>query len=87
MDQNWTNKNGIFQLSVASMGPLATISYHLKGLTRSHPQGGVQIYHKGKFTIQNQEKKSNASPAPISIKFTYIIKKIIQSIFIWTFFW
>ena len=43
------------------MGPLATFSYHLEGLTpltpRSHPQGGVQIYPKGKFTWQNHEKK------------------------------
>ena len=56
MDQNWTNQNGIFQLSVA---------YHLEGLTpetRSHSQGGVQIYPKGKFTIQNQEKKVMLPP-------------------------
>ena len=43
------------------MGPLATLSCHLEGLappdTHSHPQGGVQIYPKGKFTTQNHEKK------------------------------
>ena len=45
--------------------------------TRSHPQGGVQVYPKGKFTRQNQEKKSYASPAPIFTKFTYKIEIII----------
>ena len=70
MDQNWTNQNGILQLTVGYMGPLATLIYHLEWLTppdtRSHPQGGVIIYPKGKFTIQNHEKK-----------ITYITKKII----------
>ena len=61
MDQNWTNQNGIFQLSVAHMEPLATsYSSHLEVLsppdTRSHPQDGVQIYQKGKFTTQNHER-------------------------------
>ena len=34
MDQNL---NGIFQLSVAYMGPLATLSCHLEGLTPLTP--------------------------------------------------
>ena len=50
--------------------------------TRSHPQGGVQIYPKVKFTMQNHEKKSYASPAPIFTKFTHKIKIIIQSIIV-----
>ena len=29
--------------------------------TRSHPQGGVQIYPKGKFTRQNLEKNFASS--------------------------
>ena len=32
MDQNSTNQNVIFQLSVAYLGPLATFSSHLEGL-------------------------------------------------------
>ena len=50
------------ELSVAYMGPLATLSSHLEGLTpsdtRSHPQDGVQIYPKDKYTTQNHDKKA-----------------------------
>ena len=45
MDQNWTKQNGIFQLSVAYMGPLATLSSHLEGLTPLRPVAKRQIYY------------------------------------------
>ena len=50
MDQNWTNQNGIFELSVAYMGPLATLSCHLEGLTPLTP---VATHMAGfKFTLK-----------------------------------
>ena len=36
------------------MGPLATLSSHLEGLT---PLTSVATHPKGKFTMQNHEKK------------------------------
>ena len=48
MDQNRTSQNGNFQLFVAYMGPLATLSCHLEELTPLTP---VAIHRVGfKFT-------------------------------------
>ena len=66
MDQNWTNQNGIFQLSVAYMGPLATLSCHLEGLTpltpvATHRMGSkfthIQIYYTKKENKSTMERR------------------------------
>ena len=83
MDQNWTNQNGIFQLSVAYMGPLATLNCHLEGLTPLTPVATHRVgpnLPKGQIYKGKSWKKSYASTAPIFTKVTYKIKMIIQSI-------
>ena len=61
MDQNWTNQNGIFQLSVAYMGPLATLSYHLEGLTPLTPVAthrvGFKFTQKANLLYKIMKKK------------------------------
>jgi hypothetical protein len=39
-----------------------------------YPQGGVQIYPKGKFTTQNHEHKSTLAPIAIFISYSPRLK-------------